>query len=266
MDEHAITLTMAGRNDEGGHVRLADFVRQLERLQGSLASIDRALSRGERTAYYRIVALSHSSPATVVLEPRPAHEHADPSQVVTRFADALGMISRGSVPAGLDVRALKDLRDLAGEVGRGLDSASIVVGGDPYELTPRFASTITVALAEVHPEIGSIEGTIERFNVHNRANVFYLYPAVGPTSVACHFRDELREKAKTAILTWATVTGTLKYLTHAAFPHEVDVQDIEIHQAASDLVDPESLRGGARGATGDQSSEDFVRGSRDDWD
>lgn len=266
MAEQTITLTMLGPDDENGHVRLRDFLRQLERLQDSLTSIDRTLSHGEQTAYYRIVALSHSSPATVVLEPRPARDRSDTTgEVIARFAETMGSIERGLVPGDLEVGILRDLRDLAGAVGKGLGSASITVSDKVFELTPRFANTIKVALADVQGELGSIDGSVERFNVHNHANVFYLYPDVGPASVACHFPDELRERAKAAIMAWVTVTGVLKYLASAPFPHEITVSEIEIHEPEGELPDPSGLRGLAPDATGGQSSEDFIRDNRNAW-
>ncbi|GJM43211.1 MAG: hypothetical protein DHS20C21_00530 [Gemmatimonadota bacterium] len=262
----SITLTMLGPDDENGHVRLRDFLRQLDHLHSSLASIDRTLSGGEQTTYYRVVALSHSSPATVVLEPCPVSASTNATHAVTeRFSDTINAIDRGAVPTETDIRTLRDLRSLAEAVGKGLGGVSIAVNDSVTELTPKFASTIDLALSDVLLEIGSVEGTVERFNVHNRANVFYLYPDVGPDSVACRFPDDLLSKAKAAIMAWVTVTGTLKSLTHRSFPHEIIVQNIEIRETDEGLPDPGDLRGVAPDATGSQSSEDFIRDNRNAW-
>lgn len=34
---------------------------------------------------------------------------------------------------------------------------------------------------------GAIEGMLEQINLHHGANVFYIYPEIGPRKISCHF-------------------------------------------------------------------------------
>ena len=134
-----------------------------------------------------------------------------------------------------------------------------------FDLTPSFASKIEIHLAEQETCYGSIEGMLERINVHNNANVFTIYPDVGATSVTCYFPNTLVETALSAAKRRVSITGLLRYRKLAPFPHQVQANDIEIYDPDSTLPDFDDLRGIAPNATGEETAADFIARFRDGW-
>ena len=64
-----IKFQLTGSNRDEQHVRLSDFIGQFYALKAAFANIERIISGNERsTVYFRVINLSHSSPATVELE------------------------------------------------------------------------------------------------------------------------------------------------------------------------------------------------------
>src|SRR4051812_10461085 len=69
MPNNQIRIIVEGDSKDKGHVRLNDFLQQLEAVKSALKQTERILAPNEKgAAYYRIVDVSHNSPLTVVLE------------------------------------------------------------------------------------------------------------------------------------------------------------------------------------------------------
>ena len=112
---------------------------------------------------------------------------------------------------------------------------------------------------------GGIDGRLEAINVHDQANVFYIYPVIGPTRIKCHFPSDLREIAVGSVDREIRVSGTLKYKARAPHPHEIEVENLEPLPQDDDLPTLASLRGISPNATNGVPSEIFVRQLRDAW-
>jgi len=104
---------------------------------------------------------------------------------------------------------------------------------------------------------------LEAINVHDGANVFRIFPDVGPSRVTCHFPSLLERDAVQAIRRFVEVTGILRYKAAADYPHEIEVRALEVLPLEEDLPSLEDLRGSAPDCTGHLLSEEFVRGLRD---
>ena len=112
---------------------------------------------------------------------------------------------------------------------------------------------------------GVIEGDLEQINVHEGANTFHIYPAVGPKKITCRFPNKLYEDAVAAVGKRVEVYGILRFRPGASYPHQIALTDIEIFPPESELPAWDDLRGRAPNATGGLSSEAFVRELRDGW-
>ena len=112
---------------------------------------------------------------------------------------------------------------------------------------------------------GTIDGMLEQINIHHGANTFHIYPEIGPKKVTCHFPANLYDDAVSAVGRRVEVSGVLKYRLGAHFPHQIGVTGIDVYPLEGDLPDWDDLRGLAKGATGELSSEAFVRELRDAW-
>ena len=105
-------------------------------------------------------------------------------------------------------------------------------------------------------------GMLEQINIHGRAHLFVIYPTVGAREVRCSFPPELQKRAIEGIGKYVGVSGKLRYKKRDRFPNAVDVAGIEIHPEEKELPSIFDLRGIAKGATGNLSSEKFIRNLR----
>ena len=262
--DYMITLTMQGLRDDDDCVRLPVFVSQLQILTRILGKIDRRVS-GSRTNHFRIVELSQQSPASVMLEVRKDDQNIDTrGLLVNKFSRTVVDVSLGALEI-LDRPLLQDFRNLALPVGEKISAASLKADGNVVDLTEEFAKTIELSLAGDEWASGSIEGVLEQINIHDRANVFGLYPEIGPSRVQCYFGSSLIDKAISAVGERVSVSGTLKYKPDENFPYSVDVDDIDIYPRDDELPTFDDLRGIAPDATGEELSEDFIAVRRDGW-
>ncbi len=71
-------------------------------------------------------------------------------------------------------------------------------------------------------------------------------------------------KVSRAIDKFVTISGDLKYKKWDRHPHAVEVTDIDIHEDDDKLPSIFAVRGVSPEATGELSSEDFVRKIRDE--
>ncbi len=260
-----ITLIIEGLPDDDGQVRLGAFMTQLQNLSATLTKLDKE-ANAKATTYYRIATLSYASPVRVELEPQAM---AKGPYLGTALVDSLqrvtSAIERGGDLSGLDADLLEDIRGLTRPVGRTVKSAALLFRGHSFDLTPKILGDVEKALAVDDECAGSIEGMLEQINLHDGANVFHIYPEVGPRKVTCHFPTRLFDDAVAAVGRRVEITGTLLYRAGASFPHQVAVTEIEAYPFEHDLPDWDDIRGRAPDATGDMSSEAFVRELRDGW-
>jgi hypothetical protein len=261
-----ITLIVEGLPEEDGRVRLGVFMSQLQSLSATLAKLDRDSNNGKAALYYRITELSYSSPVRVVIEPRPLPNQPDTGQAVIQSLERVAAaLQNGSDLSGLDADLLEDIRALARPVGKTVKNTTLVFNGHALDLTPRITSKVDQALAVDDECEGAIEGMLEQINIHLGANTFHIYPAVGPRKVTCHFPARLYDDAVSAVGKRVEVFGTLRYRIGATYPHQIAVSAIEAFPPESELPNWEDLRGRAPEATGELSSEAFVRGLRSGW-
>ena len=264
MQDYIITLTMQGLRDDNDHVRLPVFVSQLQMLTRILGKIDRRVS-GSRTNHFRIVELIQQSPTSVMLKVCQDDQTIDTRGLqVRKFNKTVVDVSLGELEI-LDRPLPQDFRNLALPVGEKISAASVKADRDVVDLTEEFAKTIELSLAGEEWASGSIEGVLEQINIYDGANVFIIYPEIGPTKVQCHFGSALIDKAISAVGERVSVSGTFKYKPEENFPYVVDVDDIDIYPRDDELPTFDDLRGIAPDATGDELSEDFIAVRRDGW-
>jgi hypothetical protein len=265
-DEDRITLIIEGLPEDEGRVRLGVFMSQLQNLSATIGKLDREANEGKPATYLRIVELSYSSPVRVVLETQPLPGQPYIGQAI---AEGLGHVTMAlendADLSSLDADLLEEIRALARPVGKTVKSAALIFGDRTFDLTPRVASKVDLALAVDDECEGSIEGMLEQINLHLGANIFHIYPQIGPKKVVCRFPARLYNDAVSAVGRRVEVSGTLRYRLGARYPHQVCVRHIETFPPESELPDWDDLLGRAPDATGDLSSEDFVRELRDGW-
>jgi len=265
-DDDRITLIIEGLPEDEGRVRLGVFMAELQNLSATITKLDREVSDGKQATVFRIVELSYRSPIRVVIEPQPLpnRPYVGPA-ILASLERVTTALANGDDLAGLDADLLEDIRGLTRPVGKAIKSAALVFRDKTFELTQTVGSKVDHALAVDEECEGSIEGMLEQINLHQGANIFYIYPEVGPRKVTCKFPTKLHDDAIAAVGRRVEIFGTLHYRLGASFTHQVAVSQIEIFPPDSELPDWDDLRGRAPDATGTLSSEAFVRELRDGW-
>lgn len=265
-EDDRITLIIEGLPEDDGQVRLGVFLSQLQNFSATLTKLDREANDGKSATLFRIVELSYRSPIRVVLEPQ---ARAKKPYVGAAIVDSLERVTEaltnGHGLAGLDADLLEDIRRLTQPVGKTVKNAAFVFKGQTFTLTQEVGNKVETALAVDEECDGSIEGKLEQINVHHSANIFHIYPEVGPRKVTCKFPAKLYDDAVAAVGRRVEVSGALHYRVGASFAHQIAVTRIEALPPDSELPDWDDLRGRAPDATGGLSSEDFVRELRDGW-
>jgi hypothetical protein len=265
-EDDRITLIIEGLPEDNGQVRLGAFMNQLQKLNATITKLDREANDGKQATVYKIAELSYKSPVRVVLEPQALPKLP---YVGHTIVESLGRVSHalenGDDLSGLDADLLEDIRGLAKPVGKSVANVTLLFNDHRLDLTPKIASKVDTALAVDDECIGAIEGMLEQINLHDGANVFYVYPEIGPRKVTCHFSPALYDDAVSAVGRKVEVYGTLHYRSGATFPHQVQVTQIEPFPPESELPDWDDVRGMAPDATGELSSEAFIRELRDGW-
>lgn len=262
-DEELLTITMEGSEQDGGHVRLNEFVEELEALKAAFKNTERLITGSENSLIYKIVDVSHNSPLRVKIGavPKKAEYSGAPKRVFRTFATSLRIIQqRKRLPHRFDRRTAEAYAKLSEPLKKNMSRLFVTeqqkkdlrIGRDLDE-------TIGRLLSDVHREQGSILGMLEHMNVHN-SNRFTIYPTIGPKSVSCTFPARIRQKVLDSAGKYVRVSGWALYDRNENFPRALQVTDIERFESFSKLSD---IRGIAPDATGGEAPEDFVRDLRD---
>ena len=200
-----VKMQLRGAASDGEHVRLGEFLVQLRALQLALIRTEQMISDEERpSTYYRITDLSHSSPATVVLEAAPYRRERPVDvgeQVIKKFFVGLKQISEtGLVSEDYDRATLETYQKLSQTLQRNITEIKLSTPGYQISITPEFAARIEHLLGSDVVREGAIDGMLEAIYLHNKVNKFYIFPSVGPAKVTCHFPEEMmRDKRGSAV-------------------------------------------------------------------
>lgn len=257
--DNKIAIVLEGLANEAGHVRGNDLQKELQLLLSVLTKTEtRVLGEKEQTTYYRVVALRHSSPATIVLEARPLRQTYDRrADVFEALKGIVKEVKFGSLTNRIETSLLRDLRDMAAPVGKTLASVELSFDGTSVRLDSAMRKVVDRIIAPEEVFNGAMTGMLEALNIHGEANRFWIYPDVGASKVKCDFPVELRVKAIDAVGSYVRVSGTIKYKTTAPYAHEVIVKDLTV-LPQDGLPTFDDLRGIVAPVPG-VSSEEFVR-------
>jgi len=266
MSTERITLVIDGLQGPGQHVRVNDFLREIQFLLNTLKETEKEIHPFKQSSLdYDIVELRTDSPATVILETRPLDQSYDPSEeVVSKFLSIIYQVSMEKMlRERISYHILQNLASMATPLGNTLTQVTISAKGQKFDLKKDFKKIIEQSLVSEETYPGAMRGMLEAINLHQDANVFRIYPDVGPSKVTCRFTKELEEKAIQSIGHFVEVRGVLKYKVNAPYPHEISVDSIETFPNESELPSLRELLGVAPDATGNLLSEEFVRKLRD---
>jgi hypothetical protein len=175
MTTQRITIQLQGSDEDGGHVRLTDLIQQLEAVRTALKHTERLVTgTEERALYYRVVDLSHNSPATIVLEAvltKPQLRASIPLRTVNSFFRNLRQISnKGRVPSKVDVPALESYQALGSGLDKNIRHIKITNDSASIEINEPFQDKVAEIIGPDEFVEGSLTGMLEWLNIHNNIN------------------------------------------------------------------------------------------------
>ena len=262
-----ITIQMEGLVQEGGHLRLNDFLRRLEDWKRILNQIDHFSPEGERAdVYYRVVDLSHSSPATITLEAVPIKRKKKPVSSAAmnsrprRLVQAMKSIrGKGEAP-DIDAETLVAMKSVVPSESNGISMARISFGSSSVDLDQDFTRNLNSLIEGEEVAFGSVEGKLEALNIHGPRYSCVIYPEIGPQKVHCSFSVLRKAEVIAAIGKFVRVTGRKHYRAKSQFPYLIDLKEMEsLPQSA--VVKLSSLEGALNGSHYISSPQDL----RDEW-
>jgi hypothetical protein len=263
-----ITLRLKGLPEDDGDIRFNDFIQQLENLKKVLIETRKLIS-DEDIAYFKVVELTKNSPAKIVLEAVATRaEYVSKSDaLINNFFAYLNQIEIGILPEGFTndtYQAYKELTYLEEKQHR---LSEIGIGRNDDE--PRVLTNLTEKIEKIvgndEYEYGSATGLLQAINIHNQ-NLFYIYPINAP-KLKCVFSGDIKPKVIEAIDKFVTVYGLKKFRPRIAddIPYEMVISEIDIHKDEKLVKRFSDFRGIAPDITGNETSDDYVMGVRDEW-
>lgn len=264
MTDRTVTIQVQGAPEDQGHIRVSEFIQELEAVKTALRHTERMVSGSEEPVLtYRIVDVKRTNPFTLVIEAVPMAQKKDVSfedfsqATVGKFFDNMRQLKGKQVPKDADLATLQAYKSLTDVLEKHISEVVIRNTQDQIVLDREFRAVIDTYIGPDELAEGSIAGVLEKVNLHG-THVFNIYPTVGPKQVVCDFPPDLRKKVKEALDNYVRVFGTLRYKWLSPFPHAVTVRDIEIFPPEDQLPTIFDLRGIAPDATDGLTAEEFI--------
>jgi len=265
MARNRITIRLLGSEKDGGDVRLSEFIDQLEAFSEALRQTERALSgKANNFIYYKIVDLTHNSPATIVLE-----GVAQPSAPVSASAvnnnfisGVKGIRNNRKAPQGANLAMMESYKSLSSPPSRNIERVEIVeTKNNVIPIDSVFSKQVEEIIGPDIFSFGAVSGRLEALNFHKTLK-FFIFPTMGAQRISCEFRPDLKQKVKLALDSYVTIEGRLRYKQMDKFPYAIDAKRIDVHESDGDLPTLHDLRGISPNSTEGLSADEFVRSLR----
>ncbi|MBE0672580.1 MAG: hypothetical protein IH588_18540 [Anaerolineales bacterium] len=266
MKDQVITFTFEGLDANDSDVRLSDFVYELQQFISASKKADEIVSKGATaTFYYKIIDLHHSSPASLTAKTIPTIPESDAGESAHDYLFAvMDSIEKKQIKDRIEYSLLKTIKSMTDPIGKTLSSVIVRRDENVIYINTSFKEKVNVIFGPEETYPGHFRGMLDAINVHNRANVFWLYPEVGPKKITCHFPSDIKERAIQAVGKRVEIRGIFKYKTNAQYPHEADVKTMDVFEPNEEYPSFMDIYGLDPGMTGGLSSEDFIRKIRNE--
>ena len=265
--KNSLVLKLEGPEKNDCHLALSVFAEKLRQFNVFLTSSAKDGNQDRTT--FQVVNLSHSSPA--MLECKPISENLLPTTgTIIQIQQDLDSVQSNEAQY-LSNTALSALENLARFDQKKIARAEIQVIGEEsevyvYPLNDRFREALRAARDAEDRVISTIDGKLEQINIHKDQNTFRIYPDLpNRPAVVCQFPAQLLTEVQKALGRFVSVRGECFYRPNAAFAYRITVQEMTILPPDSELPSLRDLYGIAPDATGDKTTEQFVRQLRDEW-
>lgn len=257
-----VSFHLEGSRQDGGLVRMQDFVDWLDHVLVCLRRLERSRQNPAETVY-KITKLSASSAAVTLEAESETDRHTTARAVVTDFLKGAQAVEKGQVSRlPFDTETKAAFATLAAPLRRQLRRVTITSGSTKISLKPEQAIAAPSQPKIESISVSSYSGFIDALNVHSDP-IFYLYPTAGPNRIPCAFDTALLDDLRQAIKRYTTVYGAFEYGADSPFPERIVVDRVEINPPEDSLPTLSSLFGVAPALTRGLDSVAYVRQRRD---
>lgn len=268
-NDFKIKLTIEGMHHFNGDPDLDSFVSSAKDFRDILKEVEKNVKGSKQGGVdLRVVDLSHSSPATITIEA--LHKSGGPDvreiwmETVNR---TLHTVSNGTEIDALPIPVIKKVKSLSKRIGKKIAALRISTSQDVVSLDTETFRIADRALENFREYNTSYTGTLETIDFHAGTNKFVIYPENGmPEKISCTFLVELSEIANEAVRKRVKVTGVGRFLRGNYFPTLIKVDKIQVLPTKDQILSLSDLHKSDPDIVGEDSSEDFVRRLRDEWD
>jgi hypothetical protein len=269
MADSFVKIQIEGLAEEGGEVRLIDFIDELQALKNALKVTERHIVQESNAINYRVIDLSHSSPSTVTvgITARNQVYQSAPRRISKRLTTTLSMVRRAHRYASLlDQNTLDAFQELTTPTKKHI--SRVVVTGERNQkvsIDRVFDRNLQVLAEPVERERDEISGRLERLNIHNTHQVD-IYPLIGPPRVKCVANEDLHDDIVNNAGKWVTVDGWAIYRRGFPYPVEMKVKSIFPRESPLSLPSIIGILREVSAKPDEESAEDRIRMMRDGWD
>jgi len=204
--ERQITFTIEGLDKLEGDVDLRAFLDEADRFRRALKMCDDHVA-GRKTKggsfIYRVVALSHSSPATIGVVPVPAFDGDLPEQHAFAsfeyFSEALSRFRVGD-SEGIPHEIAEVFRAMAKGVGERFSRAWMSIDDSEFRVAVDEETRKAAEQMETQETraFGTVKGTVRVFNSNADRMFFRIFPKIGHP-VKCEFRESAIDEMVAAV-------------------------------------------------------------------
>jgi hypothetical protein len=254
---------MIGNEPDDENIILSEFAIELIAINNALKRIDYVVSGYNPSLFYKIINVSKKSPLEMELEASPIKPEVDYSNVVIdRFLYNLNDLNEGRKP-DCDMETLMNYGNIGSSFGKHLTKMKIMSNGSQVELNKNLKPYVKKILGKDEILNGFVSGILEGLNIHGENKKFFIYPVAGADKIECVFPNELIDVGIHSVNKYLNLYGELKYKKGFKFPYFISVKSIEIYPDENELPTFFDIKGIAPNATGNLSSEEFIRRLRE---
>ncbi len=267
--DNRISVMLRGLDKDNGDVKFDDFIIQLDLIKKALNETQKIYSK-KLFAYFKVVELRHKSPAFITLEavPQNINDKDKTDNVIKKFFRSIDDISNNIHPEGFTYDTFKAYQNIT-SLKEKKRITEIVLARNEESTTylENFTRKIENIMGNDEYEVGSYTGMLEMINIHSNQNVFYIYPTSNLPKLKCIFIKEQKQDVISSIDSYVTVIGKKKIKPNVTGSHSYEMKLIKIikHPPEDDLPTLSQIGGIAPDITGDQNSDEFIRGNRNEW-
>lgn len=233
-----VRVVISGMPQEGRTLPARGFLDSLNFFIAGVYKTDKlAYKAGKPSFFFKILELSMNSPASIVMEA--VHYNEDLisfNAALTNWFSVVRTINQAeSYNNPIEYDILENISALTKNIGKYVSSIEISTKEDEFIIDNNFKTKMNYFLAKEEKWYGFVQGKLDYINIHDK-NVFKIYPDVGPTKLTCNFPDRLKDEAKSALGSYVEVHGELIFKSSATYPHEINVDKIEVFPPEESLM------------------------------